>query len=709
MKKLLGIALLLLQSFYSLAQHQDSLSTKRMTIKVGDTLKAGEILREVKVISQKRSVGRTSISSTLSGKQLDEVRGSTLAESIKQIPGVNLLQTGGTISKPVIHGLHSNRIVLLNNGIKHEGQQWGAEHAPELDPFTAKRIYVIKGAESIRYGAEAMAGVILLEPHSFPLDKRFEGEVNLLGATNGGTGIAALMLTGRIHNVPALAWRIQSSVKRSGNIRSSDYYLGNTGSKELNYSAALEYHNSNAKYEAYYSHFSTDLGVFYSAHIGTIDDIKARIEAGKPFEDYRFTYAITAPKQQVTHNLVKLKANYDLRNNKTFSLIYALQQNHRQEFDFRRGDRESLPITDMVLSDHKLEGEYKQVKSSGLQHTVGFNVGYQVNNNTTGTLSVPFIPNFDRLSAALFAIERWLKNDFEFEIGIRYDISAFEASGYRYQNSDGPTFYEGNRHFHNLTGSAGVLWSINDVWKLNSNLGIAWRAPSANELYSDGLHHGAGLYEIGDPNLKAEQAYKWITSLKYENENFNINIDPYFQFIHHYIFSQPDGSFSQSNRGTFPVFKYRQTNASFYGFDLSADWKIASAFTYTFNGSLLRAKDVSNDSYLPYIPTDRISQNLRWEVPINKKISSFYLAGGHGFTTRQYRYIPGSDYADPPAAYHLFNIKGGFTYKWGQQEVLFGITAENLFNTLYKDYMNRYRYYSHDMGRNISFRIAYKF
>ncbi|MEQ7800475.1 TonB-dependent receptor [Pedobacter sp. ASV1-7] len=703
MRKLLALSTFLIYSYGSFAQEPDSLGSRYKRAKQAETLK------EVKILIRKAPSGKTHVSSTLSGKQLDEVRGSSLGESIKEIPGVALLQTGGTISKPVIHGLHSSRIVLLNNGVRLEGQQWGAEHAPELDPFTAQSIHVIKGAESIRYGSEAMGGVILLEPPLFPASRNLEGEVNLMGATNGRTGVASVMLNGRILKIPALAWRLQSSIKGGGNIRSADYYLGNTGAKELNYSASVEYRARKAKYEGYYSRFSTDLGILYSAHIGTIEDINARIEAGRPFEDYGFSYAISAPKQKVVHDLVKLKVDYSLKNNNTFSLMYALQKNHRQEFDIRRGDREALPITDMVLSDHKLEGYYKNLNHARLQHHIGFNIGYQVNNNAPGTLSVPFIPNFDRLSAALFAIEKFVTDNYELEFGLRYDFSMFDAAGYRYKTNEGPTFYKGGRRFHNLTGSVGALWKINDYWQLNGNLGLAWRAPSANELYSDGLHHGAGLYEIGDPNLKIEQGYKFITSLKYQTSKFQINIDPYVQYIDHYIFSRPDGSYLQSNRGIFPVFKYKQSNALFAGLDLSAIWTIDPAFSYSVNGSLLKAKDLSNNSYLPYIPADRIGQTLRWELAMNKQISSLYLAAGHSFTARQYRYTLESDYAEPPSAYHLFNIKAGGTYNWGQRQVSFGITAENLFNTLYKDYMNRFRYYTHDMGRNISIRLGYKF
>ena len=63
----------------------------------------------------------------------------------------------------MIHGMHSNRVLILNNGVRQEGQQWGIEHAPEVDPFIANKISVIKGANSVRYGSDAIAGVVLVE------------------------------------------------------------------------------------------------------------------------------------------------------------------------------------------------------------------------------------------------------------------------------------------------------------------------------------------------------------------------------------------------------------------------------------------------------------------------------------------------------------------------------------------------------------------
>jgi iron complex outermembrane receptor protein len=101
-------------------------------------------------------------SARLDGKALEMTRGETLGESLKGIPGVNTIQTGPTISKPVIQGLYGNRVLVYNSGVRQEGQQWGSEHAPEVDPFIANQITVVKGAASVMYGAEAIGGVVLV-------------------------------------------------------------------------------------------------------------------------------------------------------------------------------------------------------------------------------------------------------------------------------------------------------------------------------------------------------------------------------------------------------------------------------------------------------------------------------------------------------------------------------------------------------------------
>lgn len=677
-----------------------------------DTLR----LQEVQVHGQHSPVNRNSISTTISASQLSTTKGGNLADALVDVPGVSTLKSGGTVSKPVIHGLHSNRILLLNNEVRQEGQQWGAEHAPEIDPFIAERIHVIKGAETIRYGAEAMGGVIMVEPPALPKSAGFGGLFNLVGASNGRAGATSLMLNGGLKRLPGFGWRIQQSLRKSGNLKTADYYLGNTGLRENNFSAALGYSHKKAQYEAYYSRFSTDLGVLYSAHVGTREDIEARIALGRPSEDYDFRYSISAPKQEVNHQLLKLKAHYDFHENNQLDLVYAFQKNHRKEYDFRRGDRESIPITDLVLQTHTLDGQLTSYTKNGHKRNYGFNAVVQVNNNIPGTLANTFIPNFDSFTTGAFVMQRWIKGDLELEAGLRYDYKYFDAAGFRYSYStaEGPEetineqYYGGENSFHNVTGSAGLRWNLQPATQLISNIGLAWRAPTANELFSNGLHHGAGLYEVGDPDLKSEQGYKWTTAFEHKDDLFYVDVAVYAQYINNYIYSKPGLQFRQTISGTFPVFTFQQSNAFFYGADLGGTYQVLPALSYRLNASVVRARNLQDKTDLPYIPSARMSQQLTWTFdPNNSK--DHYLQIGHQQVARQTRYEPGSDYAPPPNGYGLFSLAAGSAVPIGKQVLRVHLQADNLFNHAYKDYMNRYRYYAHEMGRNITLRLAYQF
>ncbi|HRO43518.1 MAG TPA: TonB-dependent receptor plug domain-containing protein, partial [Flavipsychrobacter sp.] len=106
-------------------------------------------LKEV-IITDEHAPAHLQTRERLSKSQLNAASGKTLADMMQSLNGVTVLGNGATISKPVIHGMHSNRIVMLNNGIRQEDQQWGGEHAPNIDPFLANSVTVVKGAASVR-------------------------------------------------------------------------------------------------------------------------------------------------------------------------------------------------------------------------------------------------------------------------------------------------------------------------------------------------------------------------------------------------------------------------------------------------------------------------------------------------------------------------------------------------------------------------------
>lgn len=677
---------------------------KNQEIEISLNINTNE-LAEIQVISSVNAFQPIQTANKLSGNTLELTLGESLGESLKRLPGVNSIQTGPTISKPVIHGMHSNRVILYNAGVRLEGQQWGSEHAPEVDPFTANEITVIKGASSVQYGSDALGGVILIEPEPLNFHKHIAGNVNLVGSTVNRQGSISANLDGATKN-EKFAWKLQSTLKKAGNAKTPNYYLGNTGFDELNGSFTLGYKKKSLQAELFASTFNTTIGIFEGAHIGSVNDLNNAIANGRPFSNPGFSYAINAPKQEVSHNLLKLKGRKIFANNAILNVNYSFQNNKRKEFDIRRSGRSNIAALDLSLNAQNLEIIYETANNSSLHTKYGVNVISIVNNNVPGTLETPLIPNYDSFNPSAFLIKRLDKKDYELELGIRYDYKYLDAAGYNRAEQ----LYGGKHNFHNLSGSLGGLWKVNDLINLRTNAGLAWRAPSVNELYSDGLHHGSASIEIGDVNLKSEKGYKWINSLVLNTEKFTLDFGVNTNYIKDYIFLEPSGEFEESLRGAFPVFNYKQTNALFLGSDLFSSYNFSEEFSWNLKASLIRAKDHLNKNYLPMIPTDKIDNSFRWNMHhTNKKVHSPFLEIQHVFVAKQNRFAMANEFAPPPAAYHLFNVSGGFSYKVGENNIGINASIFNLFNTEYKDYLNRFRYYAHETGRNLILRLNYKF
>ncbi|MBK7633557.1 MAG: Plug domain-containing protein [Saprospiraceae bacterium] len=111
-----------------------------------------ELLEEV-IIEAIGTQSKTGLAkSVISKDMMMEMSGQNLTEMLKAIPGVSILRSGPNLTKPIINGLYGNRITVLNHGLPQEGQQWGNDHAPEIDPNTADKISIFKGAMRLNMG-----------------------------------------------------------------------------------------------------------------------------------------------------------------------------------------------------------------------------------------------------------------------------------------------------------------------------------------------------------------------------------------------------------------------------------------------------------------------------------------------------------------------------------------------------------------------------
>ncbi|WP_215223674.1 TonB-dependent receptor [Echinicola shivajiensis] len=658
----------------------------------------------VEIIGHKDAVNTMNSVSSLGKELLDENRGGNLGETIKSLSGVTTYSTGANIAKPVIHGMHSNRIMILNNGIRQEGQQWGGEHAPEIDPFMAEDISVVKGAESVRFGPEAMGGVILVTPPKLPVKAGFRGTANLVGATNGRSGAAAISLEGGSKKWQGLGYRVQASSRAGGNIKSPNYFQDNTGIRELNFSGALGYNSKNIGMDLFYSRFSTTIGILSDSHTGNSSDLDELIENGRPFSNPEFSYEIVNPRQEVVHQLFKAKGHYHLKNEAVLNLEYAFQQNNRQEFDKRRGALNDRAALDLELFTNTLNLSYEHPSTKYWNGSVGINLLQQANNNIPGTGVTPLIPNYDLINLGAFAIEKYTNGNLELEAGARYDFRYVDAARYK----DGE-LEERDYTFKNFTASVGAAYSFNSNWLLSSNIGSAWRPPNINEQFSEGLHHGAAAVEIGNPDFVSEQAIKWVNTLNFNKGNWDVEWTGYYHKINNYIYLNPTGEKYISLRGTFNIYEYLQTDAGLWGMDLSSVYQHDNGISWFLKGAMVRAKNLIDQNYLPFIPADRVETGISYDLPSIGTLSDNKVSLSNLSVFRQKR-EPDFDLAPAPSGYNLWNISiSTVLFSKGQNSLKANLSVDNILNTEYKDYMDRFRYYSHQMGRNISLRLKYQF
>ena len=690
---------------------------------------AENILQEVVVVGT-ASIRAEGITGELKGKELAATRGLTLGESLQRIAGVTVLQTGNNIYKPVIQGLHSSRVLILNNGIRQEGQQWGSEHAPEIDPYVANRLTVIKGASSVRYGGDAIGGVILVEPRLLQYHRELNGELNLAAFSNNRQGVISAMVESSFDKAEKTAWRLQGTFKRGGNARTAEYWLKNSGVEEFNMSAATGWRSKNKGAELFYSVFNTRIGIFSGAHIGNLTDLENLIRLQEPpsyIKDADFSYAIDRPYQDVQHHLVKLKGFSEQFGKSRISLTFSSQLNIRKEFDITRSETEQ-PQLQLNLLTNMADLVWEHFGDTRFKGSMGLNVMHQQNSINYRY----FIPNYQGLDFGFWIAEKYKYKQWQIEGGLRYDYRARFAIT---DNDKAP--YDalignaliagdpyGKRNFSGLSGTGVVAYVFNENLRASLTAATAWRAPQMNELFSNGLHHGAARIERGDPTINPERAYSLLGNLLYNNSKWEIDFGVYNKVISDFIYLKPTYPPLLTIRGAFPAFDFAQTDAVLTGSDINIGYKFNNHLQSHVKASILRAFDRRQNTWLIQMPSDRYEADLNYVFVDGRKIKQPSIKLSYQYVTEQKR-VPAtgnikvinqngqesmeSDYMAPPPAYGLTNFEAaaGIELMKKKIDVVFGVT--NLFNVAYRDYMNAFRYFALDRGRNISLKIKMAF
>lgn len=640
----------------------------------------------------------------LSREALAAGAGKGLAEQLRQLNGVSVLSTGATVAKPVIHGLHSNRILILNNGIRQEDQQWGSEHAPNIDPFLANKITVIKGAASVRYGTDAIGGVVLVTPAPLRHQPGLIGESNLAAFSNNRMGVAELSLEGALRRRPQFALRVQGSVKKGGNYRIPGYWAANTGVQETNYSATLGWQAAHQQAELYYSHFEQEIGIYQGSHTGSREDFLNAIASPGPTVPADFTYAIDRPRQHVRHDLLKATYRADTRAGQ-LSLTYAFQHNFRQEYDVTRIERGNAQLN-LTLRTHTLNLNLDHRLLPRFSGQVGVDGVFQEHFFRNGDRL--FIPNFNSAGGGAYWLERWQKDKWQVEGGLRYDYRWFEVFNNEGSNQQVVRYAYA---YQSLSGTAGARYRATDRLETALTFATAWRAPQSNELFSAGLHHGAARIELGDKDLKPERSFGLNGDLNWQpDDGWRLQLGLYSQFISDYIYLEP-GTDVLTIRGYFKTFRYQQTNAWLNGADLTLERQWNKVFQSTLKAATVLGRDVRRRDWLILMPQDQIRLETKAEGKVWGLNNAFASLTG-SYTARQQR-LPANfdevDYPRPPQGYFLLDAAVGANFQIGSQPVHASLGATNLLNQRYREYLDAFRYFLDRPGTDIVLRLRVPF
>ncbi len=647
----------------------------------------------------------------ISGVEMDKTRGLSLGESLKSITGVNSIQTGPSISKPMIHGMYGNRILIMNNGVRLESQTWGSDHAPEIDPFIATKFSVIKGAASIRYGTNAIAGVVLVEPKEMPSAKCLKGEINLVGASNGRAGTASGYLEGALDKkLSGLSWRVQGTIKEGGNFSTPTYFLKNTGTKENNYSAALSYSKKNFGVDVFYSSFNTTLGIYTGSHIGNLNDLYLAFNSPEPIVKSDFSYTIERGYQTVNHQLIKTKAFYNFPKAGKLEFTFARQENKRSEFGEDLSYNQSIvdqniPDAYFQLLTHtsELVWEHKPIKH--ITGSIGANF-ITAGNVFRGLDFRALIPNYRNYGGGLFILEKWNKRKLTIEAGARYDYQWMQTYSLDFTTLKSKS---SDYSWQNNSGTLGAIYQFNYNLSLNASAGIGWRPPAPIELFALGVHQSAASFEIGDTTLKAERSYNSQAYLNYSNEKFRFEIGGYFNVIDNFIYLKPLPTPATTIAGVFPAFKYTQTNVYYTGIDANINYQLTKTIGIISKTTIVYAYDINQHQYLIYVPSNRYDNGISFSKDKIWKLKQTYLNFSVLTVSTQNHVPPNSDYLPPPKGYTLLNGDVGFSIPVKQQLISLSFGVTNIMNTAYRDYLNRFRYYTNDLGRNFTLRLKIPF
>jgi iron complex outermembrane receptor protein len=674
---------------------------------------------------------------------------STIIDAISTQPGVNMTTEGPGTTKPQINGLGFDRVLVLMDGERQEDFQWGDDHGILIDPYAVYDAEIIRGPASLQYGASAEAGVISFKTQPFAESGTTQGSVLTEYQTNNGL-IGTSEDVGGNHN--GFVWDLRASNEEAHDYWDpKDGYVWGTGWQQDNARLTLGLIKSWG-----YSRISVSL-------------LERRIQVpdGNRDSTGRFMYDVPQNGQLYPGTKDFRAYNPTIAGDKILDEIQTWWQNSINlgkgklgiDIGFTQSihhdiDTGTVGSGNFEVKDIPYSVKYQVVgENSGLKLTTGVNGTYEFENNYAEP-PAPYIgdyeiPNYTDLQAGVYAILQKDYKNLTISGGLRYDYNNFMGQSMYLANAGTPEqavvfatdpgamlqFPSFNKTYTGPSGSIGASYQLPENNYLKLNVSKSFRAPSIDQLTSNGENIGVNAFQQGNLDLKAEEGYQVDFAYGNNGKDISFEADGFYNVINNFIFPVRVESkvAGDSMVDGVPFFEYIATKAIFTGvsgyFNIhpyDTKWlEIDNNFTYVYS---YLPNQTDSTQHVPWTPAPRLTTEIKFKLADRKTsiLRNTYVEFGMTKDWAQ-NDIYSALYSEIPSlAYTIYNAGLGTNFvnpKTGRTVCSLYINCTNLLNIGYADHLNLAQYFLayngnpvtvtnqsqgiYNMGRNVGFKLLF--
>ena len=680
--------------------------------------------------------------STLKGRSLRLQQSDTLGQTLQEELGVSNASFGPGVGMPAIRGLTGSRVRILQNGIgTHDATSLSPDHAVAIDPLFAEEIKILRGPEIIRYGGNAIGGIVDVNDHRIPekrAKKPISGSVENRYDTNGdGINSAFKLKMGK----DRLAFNLGGFYRKRGDtripgqaideafveqqfglteIQNATGRIPNTDSKSIGGFTGISWVGDNVMAGMAVSHTDNRYGVPRGSHnldpnhLDGLETILPRLDDLTGFED------IFGPKALFPNVRINMQqTRYDfksawyepMRGIESINFRYGLIDYEHTEYEG------GSPFT--KFKNDVGEGRV-EARHNALPNLTGTFGAQWIDRNFSALGVETFVPPTKQKSLGFYTTQEYTWNNWILRGGVRFEHARVNpnASELRLRGSALPSVPLPNKlEFQALSASSALQWNIQRDVSMTLTLNRGKRPPDIQELLALGPHLSTRSFEIGNVQLNNETVNMVDLGLDWKYGRTSSRINVYYNRTDNFIHLRNTGLVYEvdnevirqrcvSDSECLSILAYDQRNAEFFGFESSINTTLYqmpnSNVLLTLFSDYVRGRFVNGDrDDVPRMPPLRYGA----ELGIGNQTWNTSLR----YTRAEAQNRPGKNETSTDG-YHLLTASADYQIKvsnWG--DLWLFAKGHNLLNEEIRNSVSFLRNFAPEPGRSFRFGVRATF